>query len=314
MNLRLLNPLALSLVLGAALSGQEKTQQELSTLRDQKRAQEVFQQAEWHFDLAAALAAAKQRQQPIFAYFTRSYSPCPPCTALEQGALSEPAFVEFSKRVVLFCHVTSQVEGDAHQDLLAQKGGRAFPYLVFLDADGAVAAKQAERSVAAFLATLGKLDELAALEARFAAGDQQAGAAALKLGLELGGRSMAAARERLQKLGDIPAEQRQALAALILNAEVDALMAEVRTKAQAAEVGRTFLVMERQGRVPTGRAAITFYSVILETHEAAADAAAYAATLEQFKRCIAGQRNADRVVRRYEATLEKLRQQQGEQG
>ncbi len=301
-------------LIGAALLGQEKSQADLALLRDEKIAQPVFQQGGWLFDYDAAQKEAKRRGQPIFAYFTRSYAPCPPCAALEQGALSQPEFAEFAQQVVLFCHVTSQVDGDAHQDLLAQKGGRAFPYLVFLDADGAVAAKQVERTVAGFVATRGKLATLAGLEEKHAAGDAAAGADALQLRLELGQCTAAVANERLSRLGPIPAAKLAALQTLIVNAEVEGLMADVRTKVEAAAAGRTFLVMAREGRIPSGRTALTFYSVILETHEADRDAAAYEATLAEFKKRIEGERNADRVIRRYEMTLQKLKLDQRNDG
>lgn len=67
--------LALSLVASPSLlSAQQKTQEELAKLRDEKMALEVFQKADWIFDYDKAIAAAKERQQPIFAYFTRSYA------------------------------------------------------------------------------------------------------------------------------------------------------------------------------------------------------------------------------------------------
>lgn len=62
-----------SLFAGAAVQAQ-KSQEELTKLRDEKLANEVFQKANWIFDYDDALAAAKKDGKPIFAYFTRSYA------------------------------------------------------------------------------------------------------------------------------------------------------------------------------------------------------------------------------------------------
>lgn len=52
---------------------------------------------------------------------------------------------------MLFCHITSQVPGDENQNLLRQMGGRGFPYLIYLNADGErLGVHNGPRSVAAF--------------------------------------------------------------------------------------------------------------------------------------------------------------------
>ncbi|MFM1870619.1 MAG: hypothetical protein RL398_41 [Planctomycetota bacterium] len=209
--------------------------------------------------------------------------------------------------MVLFCHVTSRVETDKHQGLLQEKGGRGFPYLVFMDADGNVTAKQGERTVAGFEKTRGNLVAFADLEAKFKKGDKAAGVDALIAGMELGRYTAEDAKAMLPKLGKIPADKQAKIDGMLVNSEVDALMANVRTKEQAAEVGRKFAEMDKAGKVPSGRAALSFYSIMLETHEADKDAKAFEATLEKLKKLVEGERNADRVIKRYEATLEKLK-------
>lgn len=75
MKLETVMALALSLVaLPSLLPAQQKSQEELAKLRDEKMALEVFQKADWIFDYDKARAAAKDQQKPIFAYFTRSYA------------------------------------------------------------------------------------------------------------------------------------------------------------------------------------------------------------------------------------------------
>ena len=48
---------------------------------------------------------------------------------MERGALSTAEFKEFAKDYILFCHITSMVEGEKYPKLLQEKGGRGFPYV-----------------------------------------------------------------------------------------------------------------------------------------------------------------------------------------
>jgi len=212
---------------------------------------------------------------------------------------------------VLFCHVTSHVEGDAYQGLLQEKGGRGFPYLAWMDAEGNVLAKQGDRSVEGFEKTLKTLQDFLALEAKAAKGDKEAGVDALIAGLELGRYDAGQAKERLGRLGEIPADKRQRIDSLLVNLEVDAVMADVRSQEQAIEAGKKFLAMEKDGRVPTGRTALTFYSVILEVHADNKDAKAYEASLGVLRQLAEGERGAARLLKRYEQTLERLKQGDG---
>ena len=73
--------LAAALLICSALAAatfpipQQKSQEQLASLRDEKLAHEVFKKADWTFDYDAALEKAKKSDKLIFAYFTRSYSP-----------------------------------------------------------------------------------------------------------------------------------------------------------------------------------------------------------------------------------------------
>lgn len=209
--------------------------------------------------------------------------------------------------MVLFCHVTSRVEADKDQGLLQEKGGRGFPYLVWMDAEGNVLAKQGDRSVAGFEKTRANLAAFPDLEAKFQKGDKAAGIDALIVGMELGRYTADDAAAMLPKLGKIPAEKQKKIDGMLANAEFEKLSTGVRTKEQAAEAGRKLIEMEKAGKIPTGRLALSFYSMMLETHEADKDAKAYEKTLEALKKLVEGERNAAKVIERYEATLEKLK-------
>lgn len=209
---------------------------------------------------------------------------------------------------MLFCHVTSHVEEDAHQGLLREKGGRGFPYLVWMDAEGEVLAKQGDRSVEGFQKTRATLQRFLELQRKVADGDAEAAVDALIAGIELSLYDVEQAKAKLAALGDVPADKRQQIDGLLLDLEVEARMASVRSQQQAIEAGREFLAMEQQGRVPTGRAAITFHALILEVHADAKDVKAYKAKLETLRKVLDGERNAERILKRFEARLEELEQ------
>jgi hypothetical protein len=62
-----------------------------------------------------------------------------------EGGLSDPAFPEFAKTVVLFLHNTSHVDDEPYPTLLREKGFTGFPSLCFMDAEGRVLAKQGRK-------------------------------------------------------------------------------------------------------------------------------------------------------------------------
>lgn len=154
----MLGPAALAAMLSlpvAALA--QSSQADLIAKRDRKLASEVFQRNPWVSDFDQARETAREKDALLFAYFTRSYAPCPPCAALERGALSSPEFARFAEDagVVLFLHVTSHVEDEPYPDLLDQKGfGRTTPSLCIMDAEGRKIALLEGRDVDSFAAAV----------------------------------------------------------------------------------------------------------------------------------------------------------------
>jgi len=74
--------------------------------------------------------------------------------SVERGTLSKPELKDFGAKVVLFCHITTRIPGEPHDELLKEKGGRGFPTFWFLDPTGKVIGEPKGRSVADFEATL----------------------------------------------------------------------------------------------------------------------------------------------------------------
>lgn len=184
---------------------------------------------------------------------------------------------------MLFCHVTSRVESDPHQDLLRKKGGTGFPYLVFLDADGNVIAKPGGRSVSAFEQTLtGDVKDWFALVERADGGDEAAQAELFVKRVEYGHfDDPIEARALAKSIKGLSDEERQKIDQLLVNQEFNAILGSVTTIEEAADAGRRTLPMWKAGRVPTGDTLKLYYWVFLGKHaEEAKDAEVLGAAIE----------------------------------
>lgn len=215
---------------------------------------------------------------------------------------------------MLFCHVTTKVTTDPYQGLLREKGGTGFPYLVFLDADGNVTAKQGDRTVAGFQTTLAALTAIADLQKKATAGDKVAAADLLLAEMALGRLDLTAAKERADKvaaLGTLDAERQQQLTSALIGLEVEAMLAGARTPEAAAELGKKCLAMLQAGRVPTGRSARTFYLHAMSAAQKVGDVKSYEAALTVMEKLLAGQKGADVALKRYRETLERLKSEGG---
>ena len=227
----------------------------LEQKRDEKFQEAWFKAGPWITDYDKARAESKASGKPIFAYFTRSYAACGFCAALEKGALSEPDFQVFAKDVVLFCHITSQVPGEPYPDLFQQKGGKGFPHLAFLDAEGEVLlAHSGARTVEKFRRTAEKVQAYRALQRKAAGGDKAAGFDLLVAGLEMGRVTFEEGQKEVAASGDLTPERKAALVPALAAAEVRSVVATLDSKDEAAclAAGKHFLDMKLAGRIPTG--------------------------------------------------------------
>ncbi len=93
---------------------------------------------EWRRSLDVAMTEAARDGRLVFGYFTRSYAPCPPCNALEDGPLVSDWWGEASSEVVPYLNVTAQWDGAPDQGLITKLLGFGFPYCALIDSDGGV--------------------------------------------------------------------------------------------------------------------------------------------------------------------------------
>jgi len=150
---------------------------------------------------------------------------------------------------VLFCHVTSLVATDKHQELLERKGGQGFPHIVFLDSSGNVlAVHEDERDAEAFAKTGEKAKGFLALRARAEKGDKAAQVEYALAQVELGQIKVAEGKERL-KGRRLTKEQQAKLDGLASTAEVRKILENV-TQVQETQfaAARKFVEMKKAGK------------------------------------------------------------------
>ncbi len=156
-----------------------------------------------------------------------------------------------------YLNITSHVEGRKDDNLLAEKGGRGFPYIVFMDDAGNVLAKQpdTERTVEGFRKTLaGSVQRFLDLRAKAQAGDAAAQIEFALLEGDMGTIPFEEVQKRLEgkKLSDAQKAQlgeleMGAMIAAVGKAEgEDASRAAMKKVADAYAAGRMPAAKERQ--------------------------------------------------------------------
>lgn len=195
---------------------------------------------------------------------------------MESGPLSTPEFKEFAKDVVLFCHITTRIKGRKHDDLLGKVGGRGFPHLVVMNAEGDVLSVVQRRSVEGFRAAVEAGEAYQALKSK-ADRTPDEELELIQMDLDLGNAKPAEALERLQGLEGADPEKVSALEAKLEAVAFDATIDEVLQSAgqptneaeqQAAikKIGTTFWEHYQAGKRPSGamQASTAFYSLLMQ--------------------------------------------------
>lgn len=224
---------------------------------------------------------------------------------------------------MLYLNVTTHVDDDPDQELLDEKGGSGFPYLVFLDAEGNLLAQhQGQRNVDGFTATMEKAQAYADLRAKAAGGDAAAAKEVLFKDAELGNLKIADAKKALENGKDLSDDEKAKLKATIQGLEMKEVMSgfqksmkgvdfqdkPVLKKNQAA-AGRKFLEMQKAGVTPAEDSNYfqPFYIFIMEAAEEAKDAGSYEAALKVLEDKFGANPNAKKFFDERHATLDKLK-------
>lgn len=187
---------------------------------------------------------------------------------------------------MLFCHITTNVATDKHQDLLEKKGGGGWPHIVFMDAAGNVLAEHEEaRDAQGFARTGGKARNFLTMKAKAEKGDKAAEIDYALAQLELGQIKAGEARERL-KGRKLSKEQQAKLDALASAAEIqeilDPVTRDVETQMAAA---KKFVERKKAGKPapPDDRTFQTYWILMLNLAEKEKDAALFEECLKELK-------------------------------
>jgi hypothetical protein len=233
---------------------------------------------------------------------------------LEGGALNSDEFAAFAKTCIPFCHITSRVEKDPDQDLLQKKGGRGFPHIVAMDADGNVLAEhEGPPTVAGFTQTMAKAQTFIDLKKKAAGGDKAAQVELLLLQAERGHLPPEEIRKRMGQVALTDA-QKAKIEGYLADADIRAVLETVNASpATQQAAGRKFLEMRKAGKpAPTGdQEAFAYWLLIMTFAESDKNTAAYEEALGALKTKLAGNPNAKKFLDDKEAVLKRLKEAAG---
>ncbi len=230
---------------------------------------------------------------------------------MEGGALSDDGFADFAKDVVLFCHITSKIEGEKYPGLLKEKGGRGFPTLWFLDAKGEILSGQRDRSVQGFSTSHAALKTLAKLESEGKVNDPIVAKHLFMARLQLGKFKFEEAKAKAAELKGCSDEEQANIDACLLSLEIRAMTKRARAEKgkHLAEVAQHFLAMQKAGRTPQDKMlAYSFWNTIMSHARKEKDADMFADAIAQLKKAMGDDPKNQRMYDHYDKQLKELRE------
>lgn len=194
-----------------------------------------------------------------------------------------------------------------YDDLLTQKGGRGFPYLVFLDAEGNLAGKHnLERTVEGFTATGALVRALADAKKKGAAAEE------FVLKAELALVDAAGIRKNPKPEGATP-EQVKRLDVALANAEVmediEGLRGQ-RDPSAGVTLGKKYAEWKTAGKVPTWPySSQTFWMLLMDFAAADKNAALFEEGLNALRPKFEKLRGGPEWIQKKEEILKKLKEE-----
>jgi hypothetical protein len=210
---------------------------------------------------------------------------------------------------VLYCNITSWVPTDPDQDLMVQKGGRSFPYLIFMDSEGNILAwHEGERDAEGFARTGKKATAFLELKARADKGDPAAQFDLAIAQLELGHITSEEARKKLPGLGSLSKAQQSKMDRLLVTVEVREILGTVTYEWETQRAAaKRFLELRKAGHAaPEGDEAQPYWILIMKYAEEEKDVAIFSEALQALKAKYADHPQAAEVFSRMELTLKRL--------
>jgi hypothetical protein len=208
--------------------------------------------------------------------------------------------------VVLFTHVTTHVDTDPYDTLLSENGFNGFPSVAFLDAQG----RQLEGHVGGDkLAGLKTMFEKAQAYAKDVVAKADAGDKAAQKQLLLDRITKKAikvdeAKKALAAQTDLSAEEKAKVEAALPSLEMSGHMGTAWKDRIAT--GRKLAEMLKGGRIPSGKEAGSFFSMIMAAAEADKDAKLADSVLTAAKAAAEKDPSMKRMVDTLEKTAAKI--------
>jgi hypothetical protein len=218
--------------------------------------------------------------------------------------------VKFSKDYVLFCHITTHIQGEKHGNLLEEKGGEGFPHIIFMDAEGNIlAVHEEERTAEAFSKTGAKAKAFLTLKEKAAKGDNAAKVDLIIAQLDMGQIKAADAEQKLKEAGKLSKEQQTKLDGILVNASVLDTVKAIESEADAKAAGKKFYEMQKAGKAgPTSDQAVQPYYILgMNAAEEAKDAATFEKDLNILKEKFGKNPQAQKFFEAKEKKLEELK-------
>lgn len=220
--------------------------------------------------------------------------------------------MKFSKDYVLFCHITTHIQGDKHANLLEEKGGEGFPHIVFMDAEGKVlAVHESDRTAAGFAKTGGQAKSIVDLKKKADSGDKKAKVEYILLQVEMGQLKMDDAQKQLADAGPLSAEQKAKLEASMVNAAIIEQVKGITSEEEAKAAAKKFYEMQKAGKpAPTADQAMQPYFILgMNAAAEAKDADVFEKNLKALKAKFGDNPQAKRF---FEANEKKLAEMKAE--
>lgn len=237
---------------------------------------------------------------------------------MENGLFSSSEFAEWSKSYVIYCHISTRIEGRKDEGLFREKGFTGFPTLAFLDTNGALTAKHAgSRVIPELNKTAKKSTTYMTLRSKANAGDKAAKQHLFVADLELGRYDFASGSLKLAVLRKQMSDSLQNKAAQLL---IDTQYKELRSRLSKEllagldrqEYTRRYQAMNvdfyQAGQLPSGSTAMSILMGVMRSGFQNKDEALLSGALQEFKTRAATQANYARYVGRYEDMLTQLRE------
>jgi hypothetical protein len=287
-------------LVAAAAAAQELASPDSAKLYAAKLAKPFFKNAAWTEDYEKALRLAREKNKPIFAYFTRTVDPEEGSEQVENGVFATKEFAAFAKDYVMLLNVATGVRGHDYDTLFARYQIESHPFVAFLDGDGGVlAAHRCAPTVAAFHESGAPAREHFAVRAKALAGDRDA---RLHLLLRRGERGQVTSlrfRRELAALGELAEEERARACAVL----ADLLFDEADLYGRA----RWFAEMEREGFVPEDpQVRLEFYITAMRWAQFREDLPEARRLFEVLRKLVAGMKGAEQLIDTVEQGLARL--------